>query len=60
MIQIKKSVGGIDRGGMYRYKAYINNNVIVDRGVEVIIKAMNVTAAAKTFNVFYNENGVRR
>ena len=60
MIQIKKSVGGMDRGGMYRYKAYINNHVIVDRGVEVIIKAINSTAATKTFNVFYNENGVRR
>jgi hypothetical protein len=60
MIQIKKSVGGMDLGGMYRFKAYINNKPVVYLNTEVVIKGGNEKQARALFNSLYTENGVRR
>jgi hypothetical protein len=60
IIRITQVSNRCDLGGQYKFKAYINNKPVVDRNTEVFIKGRNEKQALAIFNMFYNENGVRR
>ena len=60
IIRITQVSNRCDLGGQYKFKAYINNKPVVYLNTEVVIKGGNEKQARAIFNMFYNENGVRR